>query len=356
MNEKRYNLGVIGFGGMGQYHCASLNAFDVRVKPYAVFDTDPQKMKEAEDKGMRTFASAKELVESPDVDIVLIATCNDSHMENAIAALKAGKHCICEKPVCLSSSELARVMETEKTAEGLFTVDQNRRTNSDYLLARSVIESGKLGKVYRIETRVHGSRGLCEGWRVTKRLGGGMMLDWGVHLIDQIMHMTPQKLTSVYCKMFSVKYPEVDDNFSLELTFEDGLSVLVECDTNNYIQLPRWYVLGEDGTMKIDDWDCNGEIIRGKGDGGWKKLVFYTAAGPTTTMAPRLPETVEKELIKAEPEDSMRGLADVHAGFVKAIEGKAPLAITSAQAMRVMKTMEAAFESARTGDAVKVCL
>lgn len=354
---KEYNLGIIGFGGMGHHHYNCMNMHDVRVRPYGVYDTDPAKIAEAKEKGLVTYNNADELVNDPNIDIVLVSTCNDSHKSLSVAALKAGKHCICEKPVCMSSAELAEVMEAEKTAKGLFTIDQNRRTNSDYVLARNVIESGKLGKVYRIESRVHGCRGLSEGWRITKSLGGGMMLDWGVHMIDQIMYMTPQKLVSVYCKMFSVKYPEVDDNFSLELTFEDGLSVLVECDTNNYLQLPRWYVLGEDGTMKIDDWDCKGETVVGKKDNDdWKKIVFFTAAGPTTTMAPRIPESMDRESISANPEDFGSDLANVYRGFVGAIEGENDLLITSAQAMRVMKTMEAAFESARTGEAVKVNL
>lgn len=354
---KQYRLGIIGFGGMGHHHYNALSKFDVGVVPYGVYDIDPKKRDEAREKGLVAYESADALFADGNVDIVLVATSNDQHKNYSLRGLNAGKHVICEKPVCMSSDELREIMNAEKTAAGRFTVDQNRRTNADYRLMREVLKSGKLGKVYRIESRVHGCRGLSEGWRVTKSLGGGMMLDWGVHMIDQILYMTPQKLVTVYCKMFSVKYPEVDDNFSLELTFEDGLSVLVECDTNNYVSLPRWYVLGEDGTMKIDDWDCGGEVACGKKDDeSWKEIVVFTSAGPTTTMAPRLPSSVERERIKAEPEDFLEGLSNVYRGFIGAIEGKNEMPITSAQALRVLQTMEAAFLSAQTGEAVKVNL
>ncbi len=352
---KTYRLGLIGFGGMGHHHYNALTAFDVGVKPYGVYDVDPARRKEAEEKGMVAYNTADDLLCDPMVDIVLVATSNDAHKDYAVRGLQAGKHVICEKPVCLSPAQLAEIMQAEKTANGLFTVDQNRRTNADYLLMREQMDSGKLGKVYRVESRVHGCRGLSEGWRISGSLGGGMMLDWGVHMIDQILYAFPQKVSKVYCKMFRIKYPEVDDNFTLEMTMDDGLSVMIECDTNNYISLPRWYVLGEEGTLKIDDWDCHGQVVRGKQeDESWKKIIVYTSAGPTTTMAPRLASSMEREDISAPPEDFLEGLSQVYRGFVGAIEGKHSLPITSAQAMRVLKVMEAAFRSAETGESVSV--
>lgn len=352
---KQYRLGLIGFGGMGHHHYNALTTFDVGVKPYGVFDLDPKRMAEAREKGLVAYATAEDLFRDPNVDIVLVATSNNAHKEYSLRGLAAGKHVLCEKPVCMNSQELSEIMEAEKTAKGLFTVDQNRRTNADYLLMRQVMESGKLGKVYRIESRVHGCRGLTEGWRISGSLGGGMMLDWGVHMIDQILFAFRQKVTRVYCKMFRIKYPEVDDNFTLEMTFEDGLSVMIECDTNNYLSLPRWYVLGEEGTLRIDDWDCGGELIRGKkDDDSWKEIVILTSAGPTTTMAPRLASSMERETVKARPEDFLEGLSGVYKGFVGAIEGCNALPITSTQAMRVMKVMEAAFRSAETGESVPV--
>lgn len=350
-----YRLGIIGFGGMGHHHYNALTKFNVGVTPYGVYDLDPARMADAKEKGLRAYASAEELLSDPDVDIVLVATSNNAHKDYALRGLAAGKHVICEKPVCMNSRELSEIMEAEKTAKGLFTIDQNRRTNADYRLMRQVLEDGKLGKVYRIESRVHGCRGLTEGWRISGPLGGGMMLDWGVHMIDQILFAFPQKVSRVYCKMFRIKYPEVDDNFTLEMTLEDGLSVMIECDTNNYLSLPRWYVLGEEGTLRIDDWDCKGELVRGKkDDDSWKEIVILTSAGPTTTMAPRLASSMERESLSAQPEDFLEGLSGVYKGFVGAIEGEHELPITSAQAMRVMRVMEAAFRSAETGESVPV--
>ncbi|MCL2427301.1 MAG: hypothetical protein FWD05_13310 [Oscillospiraceae bacterium] len=89
----------------------------------------------------------------------------------------------------------------------------------------------------------------------------GMMLDWGVHLIDQIMHMISEKVISIHCNMCSMAYPEVDDSFRLTMIFDSGLTAIVEVATNNYITLPRWYVLGKTGTLQIDGWDGDGKIV-----------------------------------------------------------------------------------------------
>ncbi len=362
---KMYKLGIIGFGSMASSHFRiisnkshdpALPGYVDNVEVKGVFDLNPKRMDAAVEYGLVAYPSREALLSDPEIDIVLVATTNEAHMENCIAALEAGKHVICEKPVTLSSEELEKVMEVAERSGKFFTVNQNRRVNRDFLLMREKVESGILGKVYVIESRVEGSRGVPAGWRTIKRLGGGMMLDWGVHLIDQLLYMLPQKITQVYCKMLSVQYPEVDDNFHLHLSFEDGLSVIVEVSTNNYITHPRWYVSGERGTMIIEDWECNGKIIRRTDtDDVWEEEVVMTAAGPTKTMAPRNPESTETIELSM-PQGITDSLSKSYDQLTAAIEGKAPLAITAEQAMRVMKVMEAAFESAEKKRAIDVDL
>lgn len=282
------------------------------------------------------------------LEAVLIATTNEVHKELAIEAMRAGKNVLCEKPVTLSSSELEEIISVEGETGKVFTINHNRRTNKDFVLMKDKVEAGLLGDVYVIESRVEGSRGMPKGWRTIKELGGGMMLDWGVHMIDQLMYMLDEKVVSVYCKMYSIEYAEVDDNFRLTMTMESGKTVHIEVSTNNYITHPRWYVLGTEGTLQINDWDCKGQIIRCiDKDSVWEDEIVYTKAGPTKTMAPRRAESTET-LTLEEPLDVIDHISIVYDQFVDAIEGLAPLTITSTQAMRVMKVMEAAFESSKT--------
>lgn len=325
-----------------------------RLEVKGVFDLSEKAMDFAREKGLVTYQSKEELLADEEIDIVLIATTNEAHKSLSIEAMRAGKSVICEKPVTISSEELMEIMKVEKETGMIFTINQNRRTNRDFVLMREHAESGIIGKPLVIESRVEGSRGMPTGWRTLKSLGGGMMLDWGVHLIDQLLYMTSEKITQVYCKMLSIQYPEVDDNFHLMITFESGLIAIVEVGTNNYITHPRWYVMGENGTIKIDGWSCNGEVKYCiDKDNQWEEKIFYTMAGPTKTMAPRNENSTETIKLSL-PEHLKDNVTIVYDQLIDAIEGKAPLTINTQQAMRVMKVMEAAFKSVENKKAMDV--
>lgn len=350
---KIYKAGIIGYGGMAGHHEKVMRVDYDRLKLKGIFDLNEHRCDVAKEHGYYVYSSKEELLSDPEIDVVIIATTNDAHKELSIEALNAGKNVICEKPVTLSSDELLEIMEVAKTSKGIFTIDQNRRTNKDFVLMKRNVEEGIIGKPYVIESRVEGSRGMPKGWRTLKKLGGGMMLDWGVHLIDQIMYMVDEKVVDVYCKMFKIQYPEVDDNFRMTMTFESGLVAHVEVSTNNYITHPRWYVLGTEGTLQIDDWNCDGKIVRciNKED-EWQEEIFYTKAGPTKTMAPRSEKSTETITI-SEPLDVVDNLTVVYNQLLDAMEGKADLTIKPEQALRVLKVMEAAFESYEKNITVK---
>lgn len=348
-------LGIIGYGGMAGYHVKCLKDY-ARVMIKGIYDVNPARLEVGKKEGLFTYDSKEDLLNDPEIDVVLIATTNEVHKELSIEAMKHGKHVICEKPVTLCSEELVEIMEAAKKYNRIFTIDQNRRTNKDFVLMKNSVEAGLLGEVYVIESRVEGSRGMPKGWRTIKELGGGMMLDWGVHLIDQLMVMIDQKVVNVFCKMYSIEYSTVDDNFRLTLTFENGLTAHIEVSTNNYITHPRWYVLGKQGTLQIDDWNCDGKIVRCVDkESVWEDEIVYTKAGPTKTMAPRRPESIET-IILSEPTDVVDHLSIVYDGLIDAIEGKSELKITPEQALRVMKVMEAAFESHAKQTAIKTCI
>lgn len=349
--KNEYLLGIIGFGGMAGNHFKQLEKKNTKVRIKGVFDINPERLRAAEEKGLLAYKSEEDILADPEIDIILIAATNEVHKKIAINALRAGKHVLCEKPVTMTSKELSEVMEAAKKYNRVFTVDQNRRTNKDFVLMRRKVESGIIGNPYIIESRVEGSRGVPAGWRCEKEKGGGMMLDWGVHLIDQIMFMIPEKVTDIYCDLYSVNYPEVDDNLRLIMTFESGLKAQIEVSTNNFISHPRWYVLGKEGTLQIDGWDCKGKIVKclNRQD-KWADEIQTIKAGPTKTMAPRSPETVEV-IELSEPEDVVDNLDVVYNQLVCAIEG-GELSIKPEEAMRVVKVMEAAFLSAETKEVI----
>lgn len=347
-----HKVASIGFGGMATHHFNQSKCLDM-IELKGIYDIDIKRQEAARGYGLYIYSSAEEIYADPEIDIVLVAVPNDLHKKYCIEALRRGKNVLCEKPVTMNSKDLEEIMAVAKETGMVFTVDQNRRVNKDFVLMKRNVESGVLGDVYVIESRVEGSRGVPAGWRTTKEQGGGMMLDWGVHLIDQIMYMYPDaKVTNIFCKMYEIHY-DVDDNFRLTMTLSNGVTAHIEVSTNNFIKHPRWYVLGTDGTLQIDDWDSEGKIVRCKSrEDTWGAEIAKNKVGPSKTMAPRSPESVEEIPIHA-PTDVEDNLNPTYYQLVDAIEGKAPLTIKPEQALRVMRVMEAAFKSSETGEAIK---
>ena len=338
---KIHNIGIVGLGGMGSAHAEWLQGIKGEVNLVGSFDIAEARQAYAESIGIKPYESLAALLADPVIDIVLIATPNNFHCEIAVQALRAGKNVICEKPVMMNSRELAEVLKVADEEKKLFVVHQNRRWDEDFRIIKSLYESGTAGQVYRIESKVHGSRGIPGDWRALKEAGGGMMLDWGVHLLDQILWMVPEKLSSVYCKMTNIRYDEVDDGFSATLTFANGLVVLVEVMTCNYITAPRWYMNCGESTVVIKDWDLNGEIaiLSDFEDKDAKPIV--AGAGLTKTMAPRDSDSV---VTKPIPRVKVNH-RDYYRNVFAAIDGEAEIIVKNCEVMRVMKLMEACFES-----------
>lgn len=344
ITNKIYKVGCIGFGGMASQHFNHSKQMD-RIYVKGVFDINPERLKYAESAGLKAYASREDLLSDPEIDLVVIAVPNHLHRETSIEALRAGKHVLCEKPVTMNSDELIEIMAVAEETGKVFTINQNRRVNRDFIAMKRAVESGLLGDVYVIESRVEGSRGIPEGWRTDPEQGGGMMLDWGVHLIDQLMYMYDAKVKEVFCKMYSIRYGEVDDNFHLTLTLSNGITAHIEVSTNTFINHPRWYVLGTEGTLQIDGWEATGKVVCGRArEDSWGAEIPKNKVGPSKTMAPRSESSIEEIMILA-PEDVEDNLSPVYRQLIRAMDGTAPLEITPEQALRVMRVMEAAFES-----------
>lgn len=350
----KMNLVIIGYGGMGGYHAECLKKYcegnpEFPVCVQGVYDIAPERSALAEKNGYRAYREPGEIWADSSVGAVLIATPNDVHAKYVKAAAKAGKNIICEKPVGMSSREAEEMYDAADKTGVVFEVHQNRRWDDDFLTVKNIVDKGLVGSAYCIESRVMGGNGIPGSWRKEKARGGGMMLDWGVHLIDQMLMMIKASVKSLYCEYSYIYGEEVEDGFQLTVNFENGIRYRIVVATDCFRSLPRWQVYGTEGTATVTDWNLSGGITKVlvREDKNLKGI--QAGNGFTRTMAPRMGDSVEEKplsIIRAEP-------FAYYKNFAAACAGKAEKAIRREEVVRVYKLMEAAELSARNNSVIK---
>ena len=346
-----FNMAIIGYGGMGLHHHENLQKWNLGLDVVGAYDIRPEQTDVMKKNGIRAYATPEEIYADKSIDLVLVATPPDSHAAYSIAALEAGKNVICEKPVCLSVKELESVYAAAEKAGKFFTVHQNRRFDTDYLTMRNIIDLKILEKPFIIESRVQGARQYLLGWRSKKVNGGGMILDWGVHLIDQMLQMIPGKVVSITTHMHKT-HNEVDDTFTAYFRFDNGLSYLVNISMNCFVFQPRWHACFQNGSVVLNGWEGEGAITRLKPDSedlGFEEIIVYTAAGPTRTMAPRPHDSV----LKMSPPAVKGEWQNYYKNILASLEGKATPLVTKAEALRLMRIIEMVIESGETGKSIE---
>ena len=342
----KHKLGVIGYGTMGSWHAENVRDRIEGIDVVAVYDMDSSRLLKAKEDGFCVYNTVDEFFDT-DIDVVLVATPNNFHKHYSIMAMERGKHVICEKPACLSVAELEEVLSVSQKTGKLYTVHQNRRFDIDYAIAKNIVNEGKLGKLFMLESRLYSNRGFSKGgWKAKYETGGGLLYDWGIHLLDQILCLIPEEPVSVFADLHKVHMKEVDDVCCVTVTFESGLTARFVCDLWCHIKEARWHIQGDKGTAIVYDWfGTEGKIIHAT-DVGEEKSVgcVYTYNGLSTSMYSR-PIQELNELPLPIPQKEPRW-EEFYENVMEAIEGKTEQIVTHEQIRKGMKVLMAAFESA----------
>jgi len=371
MIDGKVAVAIVGCGGMGGGHAVAISTgsgqalwmtdgskgrelapgdTDLKTKMVlaGTFDIKEERQEWARKQGFKTYDSFEQILDDPQVDVVLVATPNDSHKDLSVRAMRAGKNVLCEKPVMMNSKDLEDVLEVAKETGKVFYPRQNRRWDKDYLIMKKLYEEKTLGDVFHIESRYHGSRGIPGDWRGVKAQGGGMMFDWGVHLLDRLVMMVPEKIKTVYAKMTHVTNDEVDDGFIMNMVFESGLTAMVEVGTCNFITLPHWYMAGNKGTAEIKDFRDPGHMVLLRSWEDKDATPILMGEGLSKTMAPRGADTMDDLPLP----DIAYDRNELYSNMCDVVLGKAEPVIKNEEALRVLRLMEAALESDAKGIAV----
>ena len=352
-----YIVGYIGFGYMASgYHYDTAMREDVPFTPAAAFDIRESQRTLAESRGLKAFDNLQDFLDSRMFDFVVVATTNQYHCSMTCAALDAGYHTMCEKPVAMSCGEIEQMMAHAKRAGKLFTVHHNRRWDRDFLMLKQAIETGRLGNIYAYENRVHSlnGNGQMSGWRKYSDHGGGMFLDWGIHMLDQTLALIREPVKSVFADIRPIRSGEVDDYSKVIIRFESGVTAQVEASTFNPLGLPKWCAFGDRGSVIIDDICGNTGRMRWIKDAHTTPLdniVYPDGRVDVRGMELYNIDSMEETGLPLSP--LPQDWASLYKNVAAALDGTAELEVTPESVLRCFGVVEAAFKSSESGASVE---
>ena len=275
-----YRMGIVGMGKMGGFH-ADWIAKNPQMELRAICEKNPGRIEQLRKQYPVKIHQDYAAFLAEDLDFVVVVTTNEAHEELTVAALNSGKHVIVEKPMSVSYESCRRMIQAAEKNKRYLFVHQSSRWDRDFLLVKEVIASGLLGELLVIQSKVMlcdqgwpgwGIEGMANPWRIRAKYFGGMLFDWGPHLVDQLLLMMDKPLVGVFGQLQSgVWSTEVDDHFFAVLKFEGKTMCQIEVSNNGRIALPRWYVIGSRGTLEVKGfkepfWD-QVEIVYQREDG-----------------------------------------------------------------------------------------
>lgn len=194
-------VGVIGYGGafnMGRSHLREMQAAGMTPAAVAELDKDRLAVATTDFPGIATFTSVAEMLRRADVDLITIITPHNTHAKLALQCLRAGKHVVCEKPLAITTAECDAMIAAAKKGGLVLSTYHNRHWDGWILRALEQIKEKKaIGDIYKIDARM-GRRELPgDWWRTSRSISGGILYDWGVHLLEYGLQLADSKVTEV---------------------------------------------------------------------------------------------------------------------------------------------------------------
>ena len=291
--------------------------------------------------------SMLQAAQHPDIDLVVIATPNDTHAALADAALRAGKHVVVDKPFTLTLDEARALDELAQRQGRLLSVFHNRRWDADFLTLRQLLASGQLGAIVSFESRFDRFRPeVRQRWREQAGLGGGLWYDLGPHVVDQALQLfgRPWALCAAFTRQR--EHAEIVDWFSVRLDY-GRLQVQLSASMLVAGGGVRFAVHGTAGSWIKYGLDPQEDCLKqgvSPGAAGWGEDALpgtlYRGGCTDVCLTPGLPGDYRQ----------------YYSGVAAAIAGEQNNPVPASEAIAVMEIIELAQLSARKGCVIKLPL
>ncbi len=258
-------VGVVGYGGafnMGRQHLQQMQA--AGMTPTAVVELDAARLEVATEDfpGIGTYSTIEEMLEKSDVDLVTLITPHNTHAPLALKCLRAGRHVVSEKPLAITLEEVDSMIEAAKASDTMISAYHNRHWDGRIMQAVELIREQKIiGDIVRIECHMGGYNKPKDWWRTSRTISGGILYDWGVHLLEYSLQLFDAPLTEVcglayhghWGPQTSWKEDANEDEGFLLARFENGPWVTVSITSIDSKGKEGWIeVTGTTGTYVLD--------------------------------------------------------------------------------------------------------
>lgn len=319
----KIKFGIIGLGGISQLiHLPDLfKNRDVEIA--AIADINKNALDEVSTKFKieKQFTDYRKMLETVDIDAVLIATPTKSHKQIALDCVNAGKHILVEKPLARTLEEAREITEAAKSRDVLAMVGMNMRYRPDIMLLKSIVGAGELGKPFYVKCSWFKSQSSSAKWFTKKdESGGGVIFDLGIVLLDlALWFLEFPEVRSVSTQNFNIRTKNVEDSSISLIRTEPGSLIYMESS---------WAISSERDTFNI-------EIYCDKGNALINPLrVIKNIDGQSLELKPMMNENRKINFEKSYQNELNH--------FIGAIKGLNPLLSTvedSASRLRIIENM-----------------
>lgn len=334
------NVALVGYGFVGKVFHAPLIRHTPGLQLHTVVSRDAAKV-HADIADVRVVADPAQAFADPSVDLVVIASPNDSHAPLALAALQAGKHVVVDKPFTVTLEEARAVIARANQADRRVSVFQNRRWDADFLTVRQLIEGGDLGEVAEFHSHFDRYRPHVQArWRESAAPGGGLWYDLGPHLIDQALQLFGAPLAVSVDLAMQRTGAQATDYFHAQLRYA---RTRVHLHAGSLIAANglRFAVHGDRGSFVKHGLDTQEDRLRAGGVPGEPDWGRDASPGELTRVIGG--GDLLRERIDGEPGEYRR----YYTAMREAILGNAPVPVTAQQALDVMRIVEMGETSSR---------
>lgn len=310
--------------------------------------------------GVRVLRSVEEVFGDPGVELIVVATPNETHFAMAMEALRAGKHVVVDKPVAGSADETRAMAELAAKQGRLLVPFHNRRWDGDFLTLRALLEQGVLGRPVTLESHFDRFRPVPRDgtWKEAGGPAQGLLMDLGPHLFDQalVLFGAPEWVEADV--RWDRKGTEIDDAFDVTLGYF-GKRVLCRSTMIAAEPAPRFVLHGTGGSFR--KWGVDGQepaLVAGarvpamESDEVWLEEDEAAWGELVTAADPAQPKELERRRVRTLPGDYRA----FYAGVRDAVRGEGAPPVTAEDGWRVLRLIEMARESSETGRRVPVSL